>query len=165
MEPGLSRPSHLCTLNPHFLGPRSQSWCQEGGDTQAQVLEFTIFPNLPAYPHFLSSARRKPVSVAPLNASWAVVGVGAGGGWGAGSVDLGGRGALHVQAVPVGCQGFPSRLQSQAWSQIYALPGSRDGIPRSYRQLVKRNHCGNCKLASKNCKDSFTQKLTPADVM
>lgn len=45
------------------------------------------------------------------------------------------------------------------------LSASSDGIPRSYYQLVKRNHSKNCKLASKNCKDSFTWKLMPANII
>lgn len=69
---------------------------------------------------------------------------------------MGGPGALHLQAGHIGCQGFPSRVLSQAWSQIYSLCASSDGIPSFYCQLVKENHSGNCKLVSKNCKDSFT---------
>ena len=81
------------------------------------------------------------------------------GGWG--WAWLGGDGRAQEPCTSrqglIGCQGFPSCLPSQAWSQIYFLSVSCGGIPRSYHQLVKRNHSGNCKLASKNCKGSFME--------
>lgn len=77
---------------------------------------------------------------------------------------MGGSGALQAHTGYGDCHGFPSRLHNQAWSQIYSLSASRDGIPWSYHQIVK-NPLGNFRLASKNCKDSFTRKLTPANII
>lgn len=72
---------------------------------------------------------------------------------------MGGGGALQAHTGHGDCHGFPSRLHNQAWSQIYSLSASCDEIPWSYHQIVK-NPLGNFRLASKNCKDSFTRKLT-----
>lgn len=177
------RPSPSPPLYPsHSLGRWSyrQDGTQQVGIPKPRYLSWKYFP---LYLHtpilFLFSfcfynARLKSVfssnflylKMLPLDVNCAVV---RGWGW---VVETGRRGegspvcrALQARAMILGCLRFPSRLQSQAWSQIYSPSASSDGIPRSYHQLVKRNHSENCKLASKNCKDSFTRKLTPANVI
>lgn len=90
-----------------------------------------------------------------------VQGRGAGGGWG---------GEPFAEL----CKASPCTVAVSAFrADSRVRPGAKFTLrlpavmetPRSYHQLVKRNHSGNCKLACKNCKDSFTRKLTPANVI
>ena len=152
LESCLSRSCLLSTGNSHFLGLWSQSWCQEKwGHLNRRVWGDSLSHSacLPLHPlQCTSETRVNAFCEQKLCGGW---------GW----AWLGGDGRAQEPCTSrqglIGCQGFPSCLPSQAWSQIYFLSVSCGGIPRSYRQLVKRNHSGNCKLASKNCKGSFME--------
>lgn len=58
-----------------------------------------------------------------------------------------------------------SRQTPKSGPEPNSLFASSDGIPRSHYQLVRRNHSRNCKLASKNCRDSFTWMQMPANII
>ena len=160
LELCFSRSSLLSTRNSHFLGPWSQSWCRE----KCGYLSLGVWGNSLSHSACLPLLPLQCTSETSANAfcEWNLCCVWGWGWWGG---DRRAQEPCTSKQWLIGCQGFPSRLPSQAWSQIYFPSVSCDGIPRSYPQLVKRNHSGNCKLASKNCKGSFTRKRMPTNVI
>lgn len=126
----------LCLLRPALCNSESvplpgplatpQRWCWAGGATWTQMLGMKVFLILLIHPcsflvwlyifftmyilKLFFSTVFCTENATLENTMCSGQGGGAGGG------------ALQVHGEHIGCQGFQSRLQNQAWSQIYSLP-------------------------------------------
>lgn len=73
-----------------------------------------------------------------------------------------GGGALQVHAVHIGCQGFQSSLQNQAWSQIYSLPAVMEflgSITSLWKEIIQEIASWQVRIAKIHSLESWCLQI------